>query len=255
MSQKKFVIIEDELPVAEQIKRLVKTVAPDYVFAGMAHTVDDAKLIIGTTQPDLVLLDIKLGMETGFDVLKSFEQPAFHVIIITGYDTYGIEAVKCSAVDYLLKPVSATELDMALKKAEARMQQKNGSQQDEIANMLIAWQSHLEKSHFKLVLPLNNEQLLVSPMDITRLEAMGSYTRFFFQTGPHIMVSKGIYEFDQKLEQHGFLRCHKSHSVNKNYIRKILYQHGCVDLEMQDGMKIPVSRKLHKEIKELVLFR
>lgn len=253
MHHTKFVIIEDELPVAQQVKRLVKTVAPDYVFAGMAQTVEDGINLITEAKPDMVLLDIKLGMKTGFDVLKSFEQPAFHVIIITAYDTYGIEAVKCSAVDYLLKPLSETELDTAIKKAEARMHQKNAGQKDDIANLLHAWQSHLEKSNFKLVLPLNNEQLLVSPMDITRLEAMGSYTRFYFEKGHHIMVSRGIYEFDQKLEPHGFLRCHKSHSVNKTFIRKILYQHGCVDLEMTDGMKIPVSRKLHKGIKELVL--
>src|SRR5690606_41407477 len=74
-----------------------------------------------TLHDALPILDIQMGEQTGFDVLKSLPTRKFEVIFVTAYDQYGIQAVKFAALDYLLKPIDIEELRSAVNKAEHKL--------------------------------------------------------------------------------------------------------------------------------------
>ena len=117
----KAVIIDDEIKNQELISNLLKTYAENIHVVGLANSVESAYKSIIEHQPDLVFLDIQMPDGTGFDLLKKFEKINFKIIFVTAHQEFAIEAFKYSALDYLLKPLSPTNLLAAVKKAEDTM--------------------------------------------------------------------------------------------------------------------------------------
>ena len=116
------VIVDDEDHVRETLGEFLVMYCPEATVVGEAGSVQEARVVIGRLQPDLVLLDIQLGDATGFDLLKRFERPAFKVIFITAHDQYALQAFKVSALDFLLKPVNPMELAEAVARARVAVQ-------------------------------------------------------------------------------------------------------------------------------------
>ncbi len=196
-------------------------------------------IIIKSQQPKLIFLDIQMPGKSGFDMLKDLQDYSFEIILITAYDQYGIKAIKFSAVDYLLKPLSIDELRSAIQKSEKRIKEK--MQNHELKNLLQLIKNREEKSTHKLALPTIKETRFVSPKDIIRCESSNAYTSFYISTGEKIVVSKPIYEYDELLSDFGFIRCHQSHLVNKEYIKSWIKGDGGY-LIMQNGNEIPISK-------------
>lgn len=84
---------------------------PDFELLLVCDTVTDVVLSIRMNNPDLVFMDVELNNnETGFDILKKVQPFNFSVIFATAYDKYAVQAIKFSALDYLLKPVTEEDL-------------------------------------------------------------------------------------------------------------------------------------------------
>ena len=113
----KAIIIDDETNNQELISNLLSSYAENIQVVSIADSVESGFQAITEHQPDLVFLDIQMGEQTGFDVLKLLPKRNFEVIFITAYDQYGIQAVKFAALDYLLKPIDIEELINAVNKA------------------------------------------------------------------------------------------------------------------------------------------
>ena len=112
----KTVIVDDDFRDRDILKQLLERYCPDEVeVAGSASNVAEAFLLIAEKKPGLVFLDIELGSESGFDLLKKFTQYPFRVIFATAHDQYAIQAIKFNALDYLLKPIERERLERALR--------------------------------------------------------------------------------------------------------------------------------------------
>ncbi|MBX3254825.1 MAG: response regulator transcription factor [Chitinophagaceae bacterium] len=245
------VIIDDESNNIDNLEGLLKKYCPQVLITGVAMNAADGAALIKKLNPQLVFLDIQMPGKNGFDMLKDLQDHHFEVILITAYDQYGINAIKFSAIDYLLKPLNIEELKSALQKAEKRIKEK--MQNHELKNLLQLIKNREEKSTHKLALPTLKETRFVSPGDIIRCESSNAYTSFYISTGEKIVVSKPIYEYDELLSDFGFIRCHQSHLVNKEYIKSWIKGDGGY-LALQNGDKIPVS-KGKKEIVANALMR
>ncbi|MEL7530528.1 MAG: response regulator, partial [Bacteroidota bacterium] len=110
------IIVDDEYHGRENLALLLKNYCPEIVLLGMADSAQKARELLAEHNPDVVFLDIQMPNEDGFSFLESVEERNFSVVFVTAYDAYGIKAVKASAADYLLKPVSVNELKGAVKK-------------------------------------------------------------------------------------------------------------------------------------------
>jgi DNA-binding LytR/AlgR family response regulator len=127
----KIVIIEDESLAVDRLTELLKEHAPDFeilkVLDGVQVALDYFK---ENEAPDLVFMDIELTDGTSFDLLKRYEMPC-PVIFVTAYDQFALKAFEVLALDYILKPVKAENLQRAI----ARFR-KTHPEETEDSNML-----------------------------------------------------------------------------------------------------------------------
>jgi two-component system LytT family response regulator len=242
------IIIDDELNNIENLQSLLRAYCNDISVVATAISADEGKVAIEEHNPDLVFLDIQMPGKSGFDMLKTFPQIDFEIIFITAYDQYGIQAIKFSALDYLLKPVVIDELKDAVRKAKEKIntKQKNAS----IEN-LLEYIKNGQKSTPKIALPTLNEIMYVKVADIIRCEASDNYTTFYLQNKEKILVCKTLKEFAELLKPHGFIRTHQSHLVNAHFVKSLLKEDGGA-LLMNDLTKVPISRQNKETVKNLL---
>lgn len=240
------ILVDDELNNIENLDALLGKYCPQVQVTGKATSADAARKLIAEQNPDLLFLDIQMPGENGFDLLRSLSAISFDVIFVTAYDQYGIQAIKFSALDYLLKPVDIDNLKQAVSKAEQQYHQK---QQQLLLQNLLHYFNNEKSRQQKLALPTAGETRLVRITDIVRCESSNSYTTFFLSDGEKIMVSRPIGEYEQLLGGYNFLRVHQSHLINKDFVQSLLKKDG-LSLLLKDGSSIPVSRQKKDAIME-----
>src|SRR5690554_4079550 len=240
------VLIDDEISNLENLRTLLEKHCPQVTITATAKNVSDAVDAIEKQLPDLVFLDIQMGEQTGFDVLKLLPTRNFEVIFVTAHDQYGIQAVKFAALDYLLKPIDIEELMNAVNKAEHKLARQIQNLQ---LDFLLQQLKKPETNVSKIALQMQNEIRYVNLSEIIRCEADNTYTHFFLSNSEKIMVSKSLKEYADLLCPNGFLRTHQSHLVNPKYVKSWLKEDGGV-LLLTSGEKIPVSKPNKETVKQ-----
>lgn len=239
------VLIDDEVNNLENLQYLLQQYCSGLEIAGIASSADEGASLINAIRPDLVLLDIQMPGQSGFDLLQSLDPISFEVIFVTAYDQYGIQAIKFSALDYLLKPVDVEELKRAIDKAKQRIALK--AQNSNISN-LIAYLQKPQQESPRIALPNLQQTRYVKVNEILRCEASDNYTHFFLENGEKILISRTLKEYAELLKPYGFQRTHQSHLVNMHYVRSWLKEDGGV-LLLQDNTRIPISRQHLEAVK------
>ncbi|MCZ4409834.1 LytTR family DNA-binding domain-containing protein [Cryomorphaceae bacterium 1068] len=226
----KAVIVEDDSLSAEAFSDLLKGGEFDIEVAAVFDSVSSAITGIRNSAPDLLFLDMELGDGKGFDVLQAIGEISFEVIITTAHETYMLEAIKHSALDYLLKPVEKQELREAFRRFEKRIAQKvpKVDQQSVKSN--------------KLVIPNQEGLILVEIEDILRLESDGPYTTLHLAGGQKKVSSKNLGFYEESLKHHSFFRVHHSHVVNLNHVANYVRGEGG-HVVLSDKSIVAVSRR------------
>jgi two-component system LytT family response regulator len=232
---KKILIIDDEKPTRELIKRMIESFGFDIdVFIDGENVKSGIESVL-RIQPDLVFLDIQMPDGNGFDVLKSINQINFEVIFITAFQEYAIQAIKFSALDYILKPIDAEELRQSLSNALNKLNEKS----DE--NVFQALHHNIQpQNKRKLVLKTQESNYVVDIDDIIRCESDKNYTFFYLKSGKKILVSRTLKDYDILLSPFEFFRVQQSHLVNLNYVDRY-DKHDGGSVIMKDGASIPLS--------------
>src|SRR5690606_3478084 len=243
------VLIDDEISNVENLSTLLEKHCPQVPIIATARNVSDAVDAIEKYLPDLVFLDIQMGEQTGFDVLKLLPTRNFEVVFVTAYDQYGIQAVKFAALDYLLKPIDIEELINAVNKAKQKLaKQIQTSQLDFLLQQLKKPETNISK----IALQMQSEIRYVTLSEIIRCEADNTYTYFFLSSNEKILVSKSLKEYADLLRPSGFLRTHQSHLVNPEYVKSWLKEDGGI-LLLTSGEKIPISKPNKETVKQALL--
>jgi two-component system LytT family response regulator len=232
---KKVLIIDDEKRTRDLIAKMIETFGFDLTVISEGETMDTAIQAIQNHQPDILFIDIQMPDGTGFDVLKQIEDKSFEVIFITAHEEFAIQAIKFSALDYLLKPVDPLELKEAVEKAiKAVNIKKIDSQIDALQNNILP---HQKK---RLVLKTHESVFIVELHDIIRCEADKNYTSFFINGGKKIIVSKTLKDYETLLVGHNFMRIQQSHLINIDFIERYDKANGGFVI-MKDGSEVPLS--------------
>ncbi|WP_222536744.1 LytR/AlgR family response regulator transcription factor [Pedobacter polysacchareus] len=233
------IIIDDEQHNIENIKNIIDKYRSDIQIVAVAEDADEGISAIKACTPDLVFLDIQMPGKSGFEVLSSLPGLNFEVIFITAHDKYGIQAIKFSALDYLLKPINIKEFNEAIDKAKQKINTKK--QNHNIENLLEYLKAGNKESP-KIALPTLKEIMYVRIADIIRCEATNNYTNFFLQNGEQVLVCKTLKDFAELLRPHQFVRTHQSHLVNIQFVKSYLKEDGGT-LLLNDLQKVPISRQ------------
>jgi two-component system LytT family response regulator len=232
------IIIDDESDAVDFISSIATEYCPDLDVVGKANNVREGVAVINEIKPDLVFLDVEMPNGTGFELLTHFPEKTFDVIFITAFNHYAIQAIKFSAVDYLLKPININEFIEAVNKVVTKRRSGVLSGNENFDILL----ENLRTSHpTRLVIPTSDGREYLNPKDIIRIEADRSYS-WFFITGRHkILVSRHLKEFQDLLNDRNFFRPHNSHLINLDFVKKFIRHDGGY-IEMTDGSQIPISR-------------
>ncbi len=236
-------IIDDEQSAINTLKLMLQRYVPEISTVNSCNDPAAGLLLITEKKPDLLFLDIQMPGMSGFSLLKA-TTPGIPVIFTTAFDRYAIEAIRFSALDYLLKPIDADELKAAVARFITTRNQA-GSQQL-LYNNLLHNISVNDQRDFKLALPTISGTYFFSPEQIIRLEAESNYTRFHFSAEKPLLISKTMKEYEEILGNHGFIRIHKSHIVNKKHVVSFHSNDGV--MIMNDRSRVEVSRRRKDEI-------
>lgn len=142
----KTLIIEDELPAAKRLEKLLKKHCPSCEIISSLDSVESAsKWLAENTAPDLIFMDIQLADGLSFDIFSKTEVNS-PVIFTTAFDQYSLQAFKVNSVDYLLKPIDPDELKTALEKYDKFYKKADTFDRTGIENML---KSVLQQQQYK----------------------------------------------------------------------------------------------------------
>ena len=233
------IIIDDEPNAIVSLKLVIQEFLSDKIrVVETATNVKEGAEKIKKFKPDLVFLDIEMPNENGFELFKYFEVVNFDVIFTTAYAQYGIQAVKCAALDYLLKPVQPIEIRESLKRLEQRKMQEVSLKQ--IETLLANLQPNYDTN--KVAIPTANGYELMSCKEIIYCEGEGNYAKIHTLTGKPLLISKTLQWLEEVLPSDFFFRIHKSYLVNLGHAKTFDKSAGNI-LILDNGKELEVSHR------------
>jgi two-component system LytT family response regulator len=235
---KKALIIDDDQDAIDNLQVLLK----DNNSIQIVGTITNPMLAIDMVRqlkPDLIFLDIQMPDKDGFEVLRDMlkESLRTEVIFITAYDRFAIDAIRFSALDYLLKPVSPYDLNNALMRFLSKSKDSETS---------FAMNTLLEKTiHNTNKLKFNTHSgfFLLAPEDIVYIQADWNYSEVYLGEKRSELITINIGKLEEMLPKHLFYRISRSIIINVSLLVKVNRRKRLAFLE-KDGkefsFKIPL---------------
>lgn len=246
------IIIDDEVHCIGALELTLRDCDPTVEIVATCRSGNAGIQAISAHQPELVFLDIAMPGMNGFEMLSQIEEPSFEIIFTTAYDEYALQAMKVSAVDYLLKPVDFDELAKALEKVRRRIAAKRALQSDP-TDLAGYWSKVIEnmrsnaERYPNIAFPTSNGYEMVRASDILYLEADGNYARIFLRDQPSLFISKTLKDMQDTLKDYNFVRVHHSHLVNRKAIKRYVRGEGGY-VVLDNDKHIAVSRRRKPEL-------
>ena len=241
----KAVIIDDEKHSIETLEWKLNNYCPEVEILATFNDPVKGLEFLKRSKLDILFLDIEMPLLNGFDVLEELGEVPFDVVFTTAYDEFGIQAIKFSALDYLLKPVQNQELIATIKKFSEKDSQQISSKQLEILFKNIREEENGLPG--RIALSTKESIEFVEPKDIILCTSDSNYTMIYLQDGRKKLISRTLKEFEEMLSPHNFFRAHHSHLVNIEHVREFVRHEGGY-LVMTNKMTVPVSRSRKEEL-------
>ena len=236
-------IIDDEKKCVSLLEKMIQQHFPDIQIAGTATQPEEGIRLIRQLEPDLVFIDIEMPKKNGFEVLEATRDIPYEIIFTTAYNQYAIKAIRYSVLDYLLKPIEAEELVLAIQRFKSRQRKNERSQQ---IDLLFNNLRQLTHPYQKISVSTTEGLIFLYIPDILYCEATGSYTTFYLKNKEKLVTSRTLKEFEELLHDHAFYRIHHSYLVNINEITRYIKGDGGSIL-MSNGIEVPVSKRKKEE--------
>jgi two-component system LytT family response regulator len=234
----KALIVDDESKALNLLKITMERNFPGEFELETAQGSEDGLNKLNSFKPDLLFLDIEMPTMSGFDLLAATPEVDCKVIFTTAYNQYAIRAIRYNALDYLLKPINPAELKEAVQRFQ-QQQNKKEVYSKQLENFFSAKEKNLAITTYDGVVFLEVDNII-------RCEADLNYTKFILTDNKTFLSSKTLKEYEDLLSVHNnFLRVHRSHLVNLDYVLKFKNE-GC--LVLKDNSTVPVSRRKKEEV-------
>lgn len=242
----KVIIIDDE-PLARSVVREYLQKHPELQILQECGDGFEGVKAIQQHQPDLVFLDIQMPKITGFEMLELIEQPP-GVIFATAFDEYAIKAFESHAVDYLLKPFNQERFDKAI----TRWREKEAAKAENQTPELLETAALSPTQRQRIVVRNGSKIKIISVHDVFYLEAADDYVKIHTSEG-YFLKNKTMNHFEQTLDEHLFVRSHRSYIINIQQITRIdPYEKDGHVAVLRSGAKVPVSRSGYGKLKEVL---
>lgn len=244
----KALIIDDEPACVETLQIMLgKKLADDVQVVATTTDVEEASALVAAHRPDIVFLDIEMPGMSGIEWLQSLPRIDFQVIFTTAHEQYAIKAIRLNALDYLTKPISLEELEMAVQKS-----QRNKAVLDK-ADIQLLLERLKPGSARRIAIASGTVTHFVPVSEIIRAESQSNYSIVYFTNRPKQVITKTLKELEEQLSDYHFLRVHHSHLVNLDYVigyknqdSGYLVMHGNEIVEISRRKKQEVLQRLNR---------
>lgn len=248
------IVADDETPAREELIYILGRLGNIEVVGQASHGLEVLSLN-KKLKPDLIFLDIKIPGLNGIDIANKIleENHVPHIVFVTAYEEYALEAFEVNAIDYILKPVSEERLKKGINKIVEHMNLERRYYYDRL-NRLLKGLKGKENDHVNRISVYHNGRLIpLNFEDIIYATVEGKNT-IIISTKGKFQVSYTLRELENKLTLPCFFRSHKSFIINLDMIESIEpWFNSTYNVILKNvNVKIPVSRSQSKEFKELM---
>lgn len=227
MSQPKAtaIIADDEEPMRDMLRKRLHEAWPELEIVAEAANGIEAIALTGQYQPDIVFLDIRMPGLTGIEAARMLFNRC-HIVFITAYDQYAIEAFEQGALDYLLKPVNLERLKTACERLQARLGKTPNNIERQLSQLLqqsgrspAGGTAQPEYLHW-IQAQVGNSLRMISTKEVLFFRADEKYTRVQTAQG-EFLIRKTLKELEDELDPNEFWRIHRSTLVRVDAIAEV----------------------------------
>jgi two-component system LytT family response regulator len=228
------VIVEDSELARFELEHQLKGY-PQIRVLGHAGDVDAAVELIESSAPALVFLDIDLTGGNAFDVLERLSQVP-RIIFTTAFDAHALKAFGYNTVDYLLKPIAPQRLAQAIAKVGEALPT-----------------APVRRSMDSAIFIKDGEHcFLVKPRDIRAIEAVGNYSRVYFQNHSPLLY-RPLGAIETQLAPEKFFRASRKYIVNLDFVEQVApWSNGGLMLTLRGGLEVDISRRQSVRFREML---
>jgi DNA-binding LytR/AlgR family response regulator len=240
-------IVDDEKLARDRLAGFLRKF-DDIDVVGQAGDGIEAVRRIEEERPDLVFLDVQMPGLDGFGVLKALKK-APQVVFATAFDEYAIQAFEVHAADYLLKPISRSRLEQALRRVRERLTGHGPALR--VEELMRALEAR-ERRHLSQMPVHRGRQILVLPVEQILWFEVEYRLVYAHVDGARYMTNFTLKELEERLDPEVFFRAHKSRLVNLKHVRAIVpWFGGRYKLVMRDesGSEVELSRAQGRELR------
>jgi two-component system, LytTR family, response regulator len=245
----KTILIEDEPNSLEALTTLILNYSSNLEIIGTAGSVNEAVKIIIAQKPQLVFMDVRIADGTGFDVLKKLPSINFELIFVTAYDSYAMEAIKFSAVDYLMKPVGIQDFEEAIERVGKRVEEKNQHRNIETLLFNLAQQNNDQK---KISIPTVTGYEFINMKEVIWCGSDGAYTAFYLSTKQKMISTRHLGFYEELLTHKNFCRINHSIIINMQHIKRYVKGKGG-HVVMNDETELEISQRRKADFLEKLM--
>jgi len=240
-------IVDDEPLARRQLRDLLADVSW-IACVGEAAEGQEAVAAINDLRPDLLFLDVQLPGLLGLKVLQvSRHRPA--VIFTSAHDQYAVAAFELQALDYLLKPFGRERLLAALDRVPRESDEQLPPAPTKRLGIAFSEPSQMTRLFVKergRIIPLRLDE-------VQRFEARDDYVAIH-SNGRRFLVHVSMNDLEARLDPGLFLRVHRSHIVNLDYVSAMTsHDSGRLEVQMQDGTRLFASRSRSQALRSIVV--
>ena len=243
----KAILVDDELNSLQNLQFKIHEYCPSIKVVSQSQNPEEAIRLIQQYKPDVVFLDIEMPRMSGFKMLEQIPEIDFEIIFITAYNHYAINAIRISAFDYLVKPVAIEDLQQTVERLGNFAVKKTRERADILKKNL----ANPKNQEDHIAIPTNDGLEFIQIKQILRIESSSNYSKIILLTGPQMLVTRQLKDFEELLQDYRFYRVHHSHLINLNYISKYVRGDGG-QITMRNGDIIDVSRRKKEVFLKLI---
>lgn len=234
-------LVDDEEPARARLRRLLGAYS-DVECIGAAGDGLRALSLVDELRPDVVFLDVQMPEVDGLSVAEALPRPGPAVVFATAFDEHAIRAFELAAVDYLLKPIAASRLSIALDRLRSR---------SACAAEVAAAVARLQARPRKMAVRCGATYVVFAPERVSAVLARDHYASILVD-GRELLSDDSLERFMARLDETRFIRVHRSAIINLEFVRE-LRQEGdrkyVAVLSDASGTRVPISRDRLEEVK------
>src|SRR5678810_1114535 len=191
----KAIIVDDEPYCCEILAAMLESDCPEVEIKSICNSAKDALAAIRQQSPDLIFLDVEMPKLNGFEMLEQLSSVNFHLIFTTSYDQYALKAIRFSAIDYLLKPIDADELQNAVQKVIQRSQKPMTEQLESLMQKIHSPSTAMNR----LAMPTMEGLQMIQIDSIISCESDSNYTILRLKGNKKLVASSTLKAIEELL--------------------------------------------------------